>query len=560
MRPRPKYQVFISSTFGDLREEREAVTWAVLTARHIPAGMENFTAADDRGWKTILSVIDRSDYYVLLLAGRYGSVDTDGLSWTEKEYRYAASKGIPILAFIRTARSTTGDKIDTTPDLVSKVEQFKTSVKQNHLCREWSTKEELVGQVNSALLNHINDDEDSGSARPGWFRGNELPQSATLEEFARLSEENAKLRTELESLKHAEYSDPKCTLVDKDDSPITSKQMMVRQSERLLPVSELACLDDFQEFYHQIAILNEVTPLAIGVRNNGDVAIETVIVDLSFSNLRGFYCGGRYGGSLVNAHGRLISSSIKPELNNVYIDNVTKSGFDDVQIRFRIRRVPARGAVYLPDMLLVPITEQAKTQFKMEYSVIGSGCSPSTGLCEYETLFDGSKELNEDESKQLTHQLRSKYDVEHLSDIYFYKMCLCVHGLLIIGPEQTTSTESWRTNTLLECLPWSKRKEDTGVVHGFDSSLRAKVESSLPVVYRVHSNSVKSEVVNSREAVKQFVRRNADSLVREANPAIFVDEIGVDPSRRGHASRYRCLFLARRNGTVEIDPNPWPDS
>jgi hypothetical protein len=37
-RPRPKYQVFISSTFADLREEREAVTWGVLAARHIPVG------------------------------------------------------------------------------------------------------------------------------------------------------------------------------------------------------------------------------------------------------------------------------------------------------------------------------------------------------------------------------------------------------------------------------------------------------------------------------------------------------------------------------------------
>jgi hypothetical protein len=68
-----------------------------IQARHIPAGMENFTVTDDRGWQTIKSVIDRSDYYVLILAGRYGSVDSDGQSWTEKEYQYATSKGIPVL-------------------------------------------------------------------------------------------------------------------------------------------------------------------------------------------------------------------------------------------------------------------------------------------------------------------------------------------------------------------------------------------------------------------------------------------------------------------------------
>ena len=58
---RPKYQVFLSSTYRDLHEERGAVTWAVLTAGHIPAGMENFTTKDDRGWKTITRVIEQSD-------------------------------------------------------------------------------------------------------------------------------------------------------------------------------------------------------------------------------------------------------------------------------------------------------------------------------------------------------------------------------------------------------------------------------------------------------------------------------------------------------------------
>ena len=96
MPARPKFQVFISSTYSDLREEREAVPWAVLTARHIPVGMEAL-ASDDRGWQTIKSAIDRSDYYILLLAGRYGSIDTDGKSWTEKEYEYAVGRGIPIL-------------------------------------------------------------------------------------------------------------------------------------------------------------------------------------------------------------------------------------------------------------------------------------------------------------------------------------------------------------------------------------------------------------------------------------------------------------------------------
>src|SRR5690606_172577 len=99
---RPKYQVFISSTFVDLKEYREAATWAILKARHIPAGMETFPAADDRGWKTIQRTIDDSDYYVILVGARYGSLDREtGISWTEREYRYAVEKEIPVLPFLQ---------------------------------------------------------------------------------------------------------------------------------------------------------------------------------------------------------------------------------------------------------------------------------------------------------------------------------------------------------------------------------------------------------------------------------------------------------------------------
>src|SRR4051812_29018224 len=97
--PPSKYQIFISSTFEDLREEREHIAWAILKLRFIPAGMESFTAKSERGWKTIQRAIDDSDYYVLILAGRYGSIDSEWQqSWTHHEYDYAISKGIPVLA------------------------------------------------------------------------------------------------------------------------------------------------------------------------------------------------------------------------------------------------------------------------------------------------------------------------------------------------------------------------------------------------------------------------------------------------------------------------------
>ena len=42
-----KLQVFISSTYIDLKNERQAAVEAVLDAGHIPAGMELFKAGNE---------------------------------------------------------------------------------------------------------------------------------------------------------------------------------------------------------------------------------------------------------------------------------------------------------------------------------------------------------------------------------------------------------------------------------------------------------------------------------------------------------------------------------
>ncbi len=194
MPARPKYQVFISSTYSDLREEREAVTWAILKDRHIPVGMENLTAMDDRGWKAIKSLIDRTDYYVLIVAGRYGSVDvSSGKSWTEQEYDYAREIGIPVLAFVREDQCITKAKMEREPAGQESLRRFVEKIGKHHYAK-WHQSDDLVAAVSAALRQQIDTDIDSGKERPGWYRGDELPSPQTLEEFARLSTENDKLR------------------------------------------------------------------------------------------------------------------------------------------------------------------------------------------------------------------------------------------------------------------------------------------------------------------------------------------------------------------------------
>lgn len=96
-----KLQVFVSSTYTDLIEERQAAVEAILDAGHIPAGMELFKAGNESQLKTIYKWIDESDVYMLILGGRYGSIEEkSGKSYTQLEYEYAISRDIPVFAVV----------------------------------------------------------------------------------------------------------------------------------------------------------------------------------------------------------------------------------------------------------------------------------------------------------------------------------------------------------------------------------------------------------------------------------------------------------------------------
>ncbi len=98
---RRKLQVFVSSTYLDLKEERQAAVEAILAAGHIPAGMELFTAGDESQLEVIKQWIDESDVYVLILGARYGSIDAlTGKSYTHIEYEYAFGQAKPLFACV----------------------------------------------------------------------------------------------------------------------------------------------------------------------------------------------------------------------------------------------------------------------------------------------------------------------------------------------------------------------------------------------------------------------------------------------------------------------------
>ena len=64
-----KFSIFISSTYEDLKEERQALIGVSLENNLIPVGMEQFHAAPTNQWNVITKMIDECDFYLLVIGG-----------------------------------------------------------------------------------------------------------------------------------------------------------------------------------------------------------------------------------------------------------------------------------------------------------------------------------------------------------------------------------------------------------------------------------------------------------------------------------------------------------
>ena len=193
-----RFQVFVSSTYADLKEARQKVIQTLMEMDCIPAGMELFPAADEEQWKFIKRVIDDCDYYILIIGGRYGSLTAEGISYTEKEYDYAISIGLKVLAFMHEQPDDIPvAKSETDPSLQDKLERFRKKVSENRVVKTWRNESELPGLVALSLPKTI-----KVYPAVGWIRANNIASSEVLADLNNLRKENAELRaavSELES-------------------------------------------------------------------------------------------------------------------------------------------------------------------------------------------------------------------------------------------------------------------------------------------------------------------------------------------------------------------------
>lgn len=215
-----KLQVFVSSTFEDLKGDRQAAVSAILKAGHIPAGMELFTAGDKSQMQTIRTWIEESDVYMLILGGRYGSVEpTSGVSYTELEYDYAMQLEKPLFAVV-----ITDDALE------ARVRTIGSQVLEKHYPQQLA---QFRQKVLSNISSFFSDDKDirlcvyesladfsKNRDMKGWVSSDELENSQQLlNDIERLKDENIELTKRLAELNSAaaKVAKQKVGLVDFDE-------------------------------------------------------------------------------------------------------------------------------------------------------------------------------------------------------------------------------------------------------------------------------------------------------------------------------------------------------
>jgi hypothetical protein len=198
MASEPIYKVFVSSTFEDLREERAEVQKALLKLNCLPVGMELFPAADDDTWDFIKQQINDSDYYVVLIGARYGSLAPDGVSFTEKEFDYAREREIPSIGFIHGDRGAIPfSKTENNPDMREKLDVFISKIRKRPV-RAFTSPYQLAAEVTTSFV-------DLKRARPrtGFVRRDEVVE---YKKYADLLEKVAYLEKQLLDSKMVEES------------------------------------------------------------------------------------------------------------------------------------------------------------------------------------------------------------------------------------------------------------------------------------------------------------------------------------------------------------------
>lgn len=298
------YQVFVSSTFEDLQEERKEVMQALLELDCMPAGMELFPASNDDQWTLIKRVIDTCDYYLLIIGGRYGSVNEKGISYTQMEFEYAQEIGKPIISFLpQNPETIPAGKSEKDSEKQQKLEAFKNLAKRK-LVKYWENPEQLGSIVSRSMIKLIKD-----FPAEGWVKANGAVDETSVKEIARLQKENAEL---VQRLNEISTEAPKGTEVfAQGNDQVEIKFYFTAEEKR----GYQSCSCEDEEFYTWNELFACVAPQMIDECTDG-------VFEISLSKY-------------IQDHSNWKEKSEFSKLKNAQDFEISQESFNMIKVQFR---------------------------------------------------------------------------------------------------------------------------------------------------------------------------------------------------------------------------------
>ena len=140
--------IFVSSTFIDLKEYREAARGALHRLETIVRGMEQFGSKPGSPVEECIAAVRSCKVYIGIFGMRYGSIpDGQELSMTHLEYKEAQDNKMPSLIYIIDENQPIPPKHVETGVGATKLQKLKESLQKRHLVSFFTTTDDLAAKI-----------------------------------------------------------------------------------------------------------------------------------------------------------------------------------------------------------------------------------------------------------------------------------------------------------------------------------------------------------------------------------------------------------------------------
>ena len=164
-------KIYISSTYSDLKDHRQAVYAALRGMREDVIAMEDYVAAGRRPLEVCLADVAECDVYVGIFAWRYGYVPSEQeRSITELEFRQAVEKGKECLIFLLDEKAPWSpplmDAVTGEGDRGGRIQALRDELQRDYTVKFFQTPDDLATKVSTAVSRWLQERDRSSRPAP----------------------------------------------------------------------------------------------------------------------------------------------------------------------------------------------------------------------------------------------------------------------------------------------------------------------------------------------------------------------------------------------------------